>query len=176
MKQTKNGGGTHISSDSWVMNGCVPPSVLGDMRRAPEADADPDRRDANGLTPFLSAVFTGAKEETLELLVSAQADVSMQDDRGVGALHFASLHGDTYLQRWLLQHKALRAMPSRLFFCLLFMLSEFLTISHVMFVGHCTHQKASTILTWSLVSPLVPIPFALSSLVSTCSIQQKHVF
>lgn len=76
------------------------------VRRLLQADADPDRRDANGLTPFLSAVFTGAKEETLELLVSAQANVSMQDDRGVGALHFASLHGDTYLQRWLLQHKA----------------------------------------------------------------------
>jgi ankyrin repeat protein len=69
------------------------------------ARADPDRCDANGLTPFLSGVFAGGGEETLELLVQANANISAQDGRGISALHFACLRGDSSLMQWLLKHK-----------------------------------------------------------------------
>lgn len=69
-------------------------------------EADPDRRDGNGLTPFLSAVFTSADEETLSLLVKAGANVSAQDDRGISSLHFAALRGDKSLLTWLLRNGA----------------------------------------------------------------------
>mmetsp|Transcript_142793 Transcript_142793/g.259628 ORF Transcript_142793/g.259628 Transcript_142793/m.259628 type:complete len:2277 (-) Transcript_142793:264-7094(-) len=70
------------------------------------AEADPDRRDSNGLTPFLSAVFTSQDEETLSLLMRAQANVSAQDDRGISALHFAALRGDKSLLTWLVRNGA----------------------------------------------------------------------
>jgi len=71
-----------------------------------EQKADPDRRDGNGLTPFLSAVFAGAGEATMDLLIQANANVGVQDDRGISSLHFASLRGDAKLIQWLLQHQA----------------------------------------------------------------------
>jgi len=71
-----------------------------------QAQADPDRRDAGGLTPFLSAVFAGGSSQVLEQLCKAQANVSAQDARGVGALHFAALRGDATLMDWLLMRKA----------------------------------------------------------------------
>jgi len=71
-----------------------------------KAEADPDRRDANGLTPFLSGVFMGGNVQILDRLAQAGANVSIQDYRGVSALHFAALRGDMFLQRWLLDHKA----------------------------------------------------------------------
>jgi ankyrin repeat protein len=71
-----------------------------------EANADPDRRDGQGLTPFLSAVFAGGGEATLELLTQARANVAVQDERGISALHFAAIRGDSSLILWLLQHEA----------------------------------------------------------------------
>lgn len=71
-----------------------------------QAQADPDRRDAGGLTPFLSAVFAGGKPEILDQLSKANADVGAQDSRGVGALHFGALRGDVGLMNWLLRRKA----------------------------------------------------------------------
>lgn len=69
-----------------------------------EASADPQRRDVYGMTPFLSAVFGGAAAELLQCLLQAQADVSAQDGRGVGALHFGAMRNDMVLMSWLLQH------------------------------------------------------------------------
>jgi ankyrin repeat protein len=70
------------------------------------ADANPNRRDGNGLTPFLSAVFAGAGEATMNLLMQSKADASMQDDRGISPLHFAALRGDAKLVQWLMQREA----------------------------------------------------------------------
>eukprot|EP00930_Biecheleria_cincta_P025958 TRINITY_DN18393_c0_g1_i1.p1 TRINITY_DN18393_c0_g1~~TRINITY_DN18393_c0_g1_i1.p1 ORF type:complete len:2224 (-),score=490.13 TRINITY_DN18393_c0_g1_i1:182-6853(-) len=71
-----------------------------------KAEADPNRHDSSGSTPFLSAVFGGASEDLLGLLVKSGADTSCQDSRGVGALHFASLTENIQLMNFLVMHKA----------------------------------------------------------------------
>lgn len=66
------------------------------------AEADPNRQDSSGLTPFLSAVFGGSSEDLLNLLIKSGADTSRQDSRGVGALHFASLTENIQLMNFLI--------------------------------------------------------------------------
>jgi ankyrin repeat protein len=64
-------------------------------------NADPNHRDHRGITPFFAAVFSGAGTQLLELLCSASAEVSEQDNHGVSALHFAALKEDIALMEWL---------------------------------------------------------------------------
>eukprot|EP00929_Paragymnodinium_shiwhaense_P095267 TRINITY_DN562_c0_g1_i2.p1 TRINITY_DN562_c0_g1~~TRINITY_DN562_c0_g1_i2.p1 ORF type:complete len:2378 (-),score=697.35 TRINITY_DN562_c0_g1_i2:319-7452(-) len=70
-----------------------------------KAEANPDRRDGMGLSSFLSCLFSGGSEDMLQLLLDAKADISAQDNRGVGALHFAALRGDLNLQEFLINRK-----------------------------------------------------------------------
>jgi len=67
--------------------------------------ADPDHADASGLTPFLAAVFAGGNMGVLEALSKARTYIGAQDQRGVGALHFAALRGDVGLVEWMIDHK-----------------------------------------------------------------------
>jgi len=71
-----------------------------------EAGADPNRRCAKGLTPFMVAAISGAPIDMLDLFVAAHAEVDVQDDRGVAALHLAALRGNANMVSWLLQHGA----------------------------------------------------------------------
>eukprot|EP00971_Amphidinium_carterae_P188367 3739193-Amphidinium_carterae.1 len=48
----------------------------------------------------------GGNSEILQMLAEAGANMSIQDYRGVSALHFGALRGDALLQAWLLENKA----------------------------------------------------------------------
>jgi ankyrin repeat protein len=78
---------------------------LASLQKWLELGANPDRRDAAGLTPLHHACILGHTEMALALLKHG-ADPNLKDNTGSTPLHHSTVHGHAACARAVLDHKA----------------------------------------------------------------------